>query len=1392
MATSADPTGRLFASIPKLANDGGNFMLWKYRVREILEARRLLDYVTGDNIQTEPSTGDVYRGDWITRNREARQQITLTLEDDPLLGVMHLDNAAAIWEALCTRYEGTGVQAISYLMSKIWREQFNDTSDLQTQINELRASALKLKNLGFDLPDNILAIAILLSLPPSYANLQTSIGVAGDDKLSSHKVTTLILAEQQRRRETGEAAFRARAVKSNGGKDAKDGKKYKKCTNCKRLGHTVERCYSKGGGMEGQGPPKRDDKRDDKAKVAETSNQSNTTDSKPIALFMASVDDDDNGSESDDEHVELHVANRLVKPKYRQGWIVDSGASMHMSSHRDWFTTYREIHPPRRVWLGDHRYIEAVGEGRIMVEMAVGNGRTISGVFQSVLHVPDLNGNLLSVRQLGRSGCSTQFTANECIIRNSENEVVGLAPIDGNLYTLQVSVYAEERVCISTVNTSSQYGLAIGSLSSRASIEIWHRRLGHIHYDSIRHMVNKDLVRGMEIPPDSKEPSAICSPCVEGKHVRTPIPKETSMRADTVLGRIFSDIWGPAPILTPSNERYYALFIDDKSRRISVSLIKHKSDTFAEYKSFVARAENETGRHVVALRTDGGGEYSSKEFQTYLKEKGQKHELTNPDTPPENGVAERANGYIMGHARSLLQDAGLPKAFWGHAVQHAVHIHNITPSRALPGSITPHEAYFGQKPTLSLLRVFGCKAHVQIPAKLRDKLGARSMECIYLGYSESKKAYRVYNRQSKRFFESRDVIFDEGTGVTEHVEIEVGSLVEGGENNVHTDNDQKMNPGNKVMDSPALKSSTTTPPSQLSTHSLPNKEPVLRRSGRTVIKPLRDDENPKLTLTSYNRPNSMPKSSSPTDTVSVGDEHAKLAMPHEPSSYKQAMALPEADHWMEACIYEMDALAKNKTFKWVEKPADRQTVGSRWVFKIKRDSSGDITGYRARVVAKGYTEVPGVDFFETYAPTIRKQSFLVILALAAKHDLELVHFDVKSAFLNPVLKELIYMDAPNGFTPPKPGMVWQLLRSLYGLKQAAREWYLEMRNEFGKVGWKRTESDYAVFTQRDKNGLAILGAHVDDIMLAVPKPSLPTRKDDLLGTFDMRYMGDLHWYTGIKIIRDRNRHTITISQDSYTRDILERFSMADARPATTPMATKLKLDKLDVPATDVQFYQSMLGSVMYAMIGTRPDLAFAVGYLSRHASTPGPEHLTALKRIYRYLVKTAAASLTFDGSKSDILHGFTDSDWAGDPADRRSITGTLWLLCGAPVGWTSRKQSSVVISSTEAEYIAATQGARDAIWFRNLLSDLGHPMISPTTIHIDNQSAIAIAQNERFSERTKHFEVGHHFVREKLEDGIISLEYIPTDKQPADILTKPLAADKFRTFTDMMGFNGIR
>ena len=258
----ADPTGRLFASIPKLANDGGNFMLWKYRVREILEVCNLLDYVTGSNIKKDPGKNVAGHVDWVTRNCEACQQITLTLEDDLLMGVMHLSDANAIWTALCTRYEGSGVQAISYLMGKIWCEQFNDASNLEMQINELRSHALKLANLGFALPDNILTIAILLSLPPSYGTLQTSIGVTTDDELNSQKVVALILAEQQRQRETGDAAFRACVVKPKYKKSIRDGKKRKQCTNCWRFGHTIEKCYSKGGGLEGQGP-----KRDKKAKV---------------------------------------------------------------------------------------------------------------------------------------------------------------------------------------------------------------------------------------------------------------------------------------------------------------------------------------------------------------------------------------------------------------------------------------------------------------------------------------------------------------------------------------------------------------------------------------------------------------------------------------------------------------------------------------------------------------------------------------------------------------------------------------------------------------------------------------------------------------------------------------------------------------------------------------------------------------------------------------------------------------------------------------------------------------------------------------------------------------------------------------------------------------------
>jgi hypothetical protein len=416
---------------------------------------------------------------------------------------------------------------------------------------------------------------------------------------------------------------------------------------------------------------------------------------------------------------------------------------------------------------------------------------------------------------------------------------------------------------------------------------------------------------------------------------------------------------------------------------------------------------------------------------------------------------------------------------------------------------------------------------------------------------------------------------------------------------------------------------------------------------------------------------------------------------------------------------------------------------------------------------------------------LKKPSLLTLLAHAAEHDLEIEQMDVKSAFLNGILKEEIYMEPPPGLAIPD-GMVLRLKKTIYGLRQAPREWYECILKIFVKLGYRRSDADHSVFIKNHGQIINLVAIYVDDLLLFSNSKSEAARMKVELGReYEMKDLGNARWFLGMEITRDRTTRSLALSQRQYITTILARFGMENAKPLNSPLAAGLKLERQESPTVNLSIYQSMLGSAMYAMVGTRPDIAFAMCILSQHSTAPGPAHLSALKRVYHYLSATKDFVLEFNGNTKDKqLVGYVDSDWASDPIDRKSVTGYVFLMNGAAISWGSKKQPTVALSSTEGEYMASAQSTREAVWLRQLLTDIGQKTSTPTTLFIDNQSAIAIARNPTFHARSKHIEVRHHFVREKLADNTINLEYIPTNDQVADILTKGLPVvkhDKFRT-----------
>src|SRR6266403_3246899 len=397
--------------------------------------------------------------------------------------------------------------------------------------------------------------------------------------------------------------------------------------------------------------------------------------------------------------------------------------------------------------------------------------------------------------------------------------------------------------------------------------------------------------------------------------------------------------------------------------------------------------------------------------------------------------------------------------------------------------------------------------------------------------------------------------------------------------------------------------------------------------------------------------------------------------------------------------------------------------------------------------------------------------------------------DVKSAYLNGELQEEIFMQALNGFNVPD-GMVLKLVKAVYSTKQGGRVWYEEIRSTLSIMGYKRTDADHAIFIRQDNSPPSFIALYVDDItMVAECLEMIERDKEALKQMYQMSDLGKLAWILGMHVTRECKDGTITLSQAKYVGEILEHFSHSNSRPTATPSLANEHLKKIPSAEVDTKTYQSAVRALMYPMLGTRPDLAYTVAALGRHAATPGNEHNHALQHVFRYLSGTSDYALSFHRGSANglVLHSFVDADWASDVNDRKSTSGFVFMLSGGTISWSSKKQSSVALSSTEAEYITGAHATKEAIWLRRLLTELGLEILTPTSLHIDNQSAIAIAKNPEFHDRTKHIKIRHHFLRAKVESEEITLSYIPTGEQLADILTKGLNKEKHWDFSHKMG-----
>lgn len=1249
--------------IEKLNNH--NYSNWKYKVQLLLMKDNLFKKVIeGERPIPDGNSSQRLIAEWDAADSKAQAYIGLTVEDGQLIHIRNKNTAKEMWNTLKEYHEKNTLTNKVHLMRTICSLKLEEGGNAPHHITRMQELFLRLCDIGEESLSDKWSVAMLLSsLPRSYDPLITALETRPEKELTFAVVQEKVTAEYERKQHAdGTYNSSEKLMKSVSGKEFK--KNPLKCYFCKKSGHLKKDCRKYLSWKENQ------------------ANKVNAVEHNEC-LFTFDIRTD--------------------------GWILDSGATQHVTGDKDFFTSLDRSYADK-IEVANGQLVNVIGKGTGKLLFTNQEGKVTPVELCNVLYAPKVVGNLISIRQLILSDFSVNFSKNFCEIMKNGKQI-GFIHSTGNLYRL----YEPHKIHALTEHNDN-------------CIHTWHRKMGHRDPEAIKKMYSEGFLDDLNIVDCGIKMS--CDTCMKGKLTRLPFPKQSSSESKYPLQLIHTDVCGPMQTMTPSGKRYMVTFIDDYSRYTHIYLLTHKYEVSDALKAYLTLVKNKFDRKVKLIRSDRGGEYLSTHLRKYLVNEGIQTQLTASYSPQQNGVAERKNRTLMEMARCMLIDAGLPNKFWGEAVVTANFIQNRVLTRQK--KLTPYELWNGEKPSVKNFRVFGSKCFVHVPPQKRQKLDNTGIEMIFLGYDEQSKAYRCYNSVSRKVIISRDVRF------TVEAQQEENCIFE------KLKNDEAANSKVKILHQ------DIEVPEETDEESETLREPQIRVSQRST------------------------KGIAPKRLIEECHIAENIT---EPKTYNEAICSKFKNEWLAAMQEEITSLEQNGTWELCNLPESRKPVGSKWVFKVKKNTDGSIQQFKARLVAQGFSQKYGEDYDQTFAPVVRQTTLRTLLSIAAKEQFTVHHFDVKTAFLNGELNETIYMKQPPGFNTDDSSKVCLLKKSIYGLKQAARVWNEAVHKVIVNADFQQSLVDPCLYSRESCDGFCYILIYVDDIIVASKTENeIRTVKSMLSEEFNIKDLGLIQQYLGIEVTKD-SVGNFQLCQSDYIKKIAHDFGLSNAKPVNTPMDQNYEKSVSTNLLQDNSKYRQLIGRLLYISVNTRPDIAASVSILAQKVSTPSQEDWTQLKRVVKYLKSTADMKLKLSNigiQENSALHAYVDANWAEDRTTRKSNSGYVFLLNGAVVSWCCRKQTCVSLSSTEAEYVALAEACQEALWMRQLLKDMNQVVTTATTIYEDNQGCLCLTKSGKFSNRTKHIDTKFHFVKDCVDKQLIECKYCPTDLMVADLLTKPL------------------
>ena len=1329
-------------------------------------------------------------------------------------------DASLAWKKLNDKYQPKTKMSATQLLKRFQECSLKDTStDPDEWIQELNLirSLLEATKSGEKISDDRLLIHIMANMPDGYSEVITTVEGRLDDTTNP---LTLEQLEQQlrsfyKRKFSSEAKTDEVALFAGGFKGT--------CRICGKIGHKARDCpdrnknnngkgNEKGGTEPGSGWSKkkfngrcfkcgeRGHRKSDCPELKKNKNSSGSGNNEEgadlvlVTLEVAMTATTSNPKENTD--LALRVAARG-----KDFFVCDSGASSHMTNDKARLHDVETISKTIRVGNGES--VKSTMKGKMKTTLVDTEGNKIPTVIQDVIYVPKLMCNLLSVGQLTKKG-------GEVVYDNS-----------GAKMKAGGRVFAFDNVEGSTVfglDLTSGEESALTTLPEGGTVTFTkaHGFLGHPGMDVTRSTMNH---WGFSV----KGKADYCEACVRAKAKQKNIKKTTHTLATTKCERLYIDISSVSQA-SGGGKRHWAMVVDDFTRMKWCRFLKQKSDL----KDFVVplvQNMKEKGHKVKFVRLDNAGE--NQVLVGRLKTLGVEPEWTAPDSPQQNGVVERAFATLASRGRAMMIAAGMTDEqrykFWAEAFNTATTLSNINPFRrnGEEKGLSPFQRFYGEdkKPKwIHHMHTFGEIGQKPTRETIRSKLADRSERVMFLGYAEDHPGdcYRVYKFEKDSVVLSRDTrwsgLLHRGGSSTSDV-VEEGGNPDGsgnpeGPNGSKSDSESgDGNRGDKSKSSDGESIANETVDDGFGNGSgeewsdaegvhsdvvdedhgwdIETGTPSPRRSGlrkRTGV-PLKE----LLEIRAKSRN---------LEDVEIALIGAVDSGPAEPKTFREARQSEDYRKWNEAMKTEYENMKeKNVWIPWDEDKMKKgvSILGTKWVFKIKPDGR-----YRARLVVKGYNQIPGVDFTESHAPVASDATIRCMLVESVMHGWDIDQIDVETAFLYGDLEEEVYLSKPEGFDELSDmhigkGQVLRMNKAGYGLVQASRAW-IKTWTAFlmEELGFDRSMADPCLLTKRNNKGLEMMVVvYVDDCIVAGPTEKVCWFNRSVKKRFNIKEMGALSEYVGAEY--ERTGKGFMMRQWRLIDSLKKEFDVG-VKTYKTPAAPgkgliKAKSDEEKVGATATTTYRSGVGKLLYLAKLTRPDMASAVREMAKFLDGTTEEHMKAMYRGMDYVIATRDLQLRLEPSdveKGEIV-AYSDSNWASDKDSRKSVSGNVIYYSGALVSWKSKAQHCVTLSSCEAEYMALSQCICDVEYVRQVLESMGVKVKLPMTVFVDNTGAIEMAKNWSTGTRTKHIDIRHHHIREMVEQGMVSIEFVKSEENESDPFTKNVSEKLFEKHREKHG-----